>query len=177
MRRTLKLLLLLGIGLALMGKKDGPSGTSGSFDKVEPPPRFKGLQSNSTAENHADADAKLDNGDTDASNSNDPESGTQDDSANSGATGPTGDLKEDFANLPNGENKRVKVVQSEEELRDYFDSWTEDSTPRPPSPPKVTERYILPDGTMIQWRTESDSGGATIDIFPPGGKPQKVHIE
>lgn len=63
MRRTLKLLLLLGIGLALAGKKpDSPSGKPGEFDDVDIPPKFKGLQGNSTPENHADIDGKLDKG-------------------------------------------------------------------------------------------------------------------
>jgi hypothetical protein len=69
MRRALKLLLLLGIGLALMGKKGGPGGTPGNFDKVDIPPKYKGLQGNSTPENQAAIDDKLKDGDPDGSES------------------------------------------------------------------------------------------------------------
>lgn len=63
MRRTLKLLLLLGIGLALTGRKpDSPSGTPGSFDKVEIPAKYQGLQGNSTQKNHDDIDDKFKEG-------------------------------------------------------------------------------------------------------------------
>jgi hypothetical protein len=43
--------------------------------------------------------------------------------------------------------------------------------------PKVPEVYKLDDGTVVQWRTISVSGGETIDIFPSAGRPLKVHID
>ena len=107
MRRTLKLLLLLGIGLALMGKKDGPSGTPGEFDKVDIPPKFKGLQGNSTPENQADIDIKLDKGDPRGSES-DPSEGDQSD--------PHGDIEQ------TGGSTRPK-----EGDYDGRDQWAEDA--------------------------------------------------
>lgn len=36
--------------------------------------------------------------------------------------------------------------------------------------------YELPDGTRVQWRTDSKSGGPTIEVAPGSGDPFKVHL-
>jgi hypothetical protein len=39
-------------------------------------------------------------------------------------------------------------------------------------------QYTLPDGTRVQFRSWSDSGGATLEItFPNTTNPVKVHVE
>lgn len=43
--------------------------------------------------------------------------------------------------------------------------------------PKIPEVYRQGDGTVIQWRTASKSGGSTIDIFPPNSKGLKIHVQ
>lgn len=46
----------------------------------------------------------------------------------------------------------------------------------PPRGPKVPEVFKLDDGTVVQWRTGSRSGGETMEMFPPRARPQKVRI-
>jgi hypothetical protein len=111
MRRALKLLLLLGIGLALTGNKNGPSGTPGNFDKVDPPAKYKGLEGNSTAENHDAIDGKLEEGD--------PESGTesQQDDQNGSTTEQQGWDSQQLQDMPNlgniPENRQVHILDGE----------------------------------------------------------------
>ncbi|KQU03907.1 hypothetical protein ASG56_10735 [Rhodococcus sp. Leaf7] len=71
-----------------------------------------------------------------------------------------------------------RQVESEEDVRTVFDELTEqgravgtgDSV-------KIIERYELPDGTGIQLRVDSKSGGSVIDIVKPEGTQViKVHV-
>lgn len=71
-----------------------------------------------------------------------------------------------------------RQVESEEDVRTVFDELTEqgravgtgDSV-------KIIERYELPDGTGIQLRVDSKSGGSVIDIVKPKGTQAiKVHV-
>ena len=71
---------------------------------------------------------------------------------------------------------RVKVVNNAEDLRSTFDQWTQDATRLPARGPKIPDVYQRPDGTIVQWRTTSASGGETIDIFS-GADQFKVHID
>ena len=88
------------------------------------------------------------------------------------------ELKDDFSKLEKGSGPQVKTAKTEKELRELFDKWKEGAEKLPPRNDKIPEVYKLDDGTVIQWRTTSKSGGATIDIYPPGGgKPMKVHIK
>ncbi|CAL9512801.1 hypothetical protein SUDANB106_03696 [Streptomyces sp. enrichment culture] len=85
---------------------------------------------------------------------------------------------ESFDKLPDGKQKgSVKVVEDVGELRKHFDEWTKGAEKLPPRGEKIPDVYRLEDGTVIQWRKTSASGGETIDIFPPGQKPKKVHID
>ncbi|SCK35765.1 putative T7SS-secreted protein [Streptomyces sp. WMMB 322] len=88
-------------------------------------------------------------------------------------------MRRDFDGLPDGKQKgKVKVVESVGELRAKFDSWTQGAERLPARGPKIPEVYKLEDGTVVQWRTTSASGGETIDIIEPGkSTPKKVHID
>lgn len=71
---------------------------------------------------------------------------------------------------------KVKVVDNVNDLRNLFDQWAQGGTRLPARGPKIPDVYQLPDGTVIQWRTASASGGETIDIFS-GTDQFKVHID
>ncbi|SER38543.1 RHS repeat-associated core domain-containing protein [Streptomyces qinglanensis] len=87
-------------------------------------------------------------------------------------------VRKDFDSMPDGRQPgKVKVVSGVKELRAKFDAWTDGATPLPPRGPKIPEVYQLEDGTVIQWRTSSQSGGETIDITEPGKIQKKVHID
>ncbi|MEU9234464.1 polymorphic toxin-type HINT domain-containing protein [Streptomyces subrutilus] len=95
------------------------------------------------------------------------------------SNGLCGKWRSEFDDLPKGKNKGVKIQETPEELRATFERWTEGAERLPARGPKVPEVYKLPDGSVMQWRLSSKSGGETIDIVPPGGnpkKPWKVHL-
>lgn len=195
MRRALKLLLLLSVGLLMAKDKGGdgitPGGADNTIDPATGKPKtdeqrkqdstYKGQDASKDFEGVAkQAEKEAEDGRNDGQGNQSQESDGSDDSDS--PTGdpkvePTGNLENDFDALPEGNNKHVKTVESEAELREFFDSWTEGATQIPGSPPKIPERFKLPDGTMVQWRTSSASGGATIDIVTPGSGMRKVHLE
>lgn len=78
---------------------------------------------------------------------------------------------------PGRHSKSVRTVGSVDELRRLFDSWTAGAERLESRTPKVPEVYKLPDGTVIQWRISSKSGGETIDITGGGKKILKVHLD
>jgi hypothetical protein len=71
----------------------------------------------------------------------------------------------------------VKVVDNVTDMRSLFDEWTAGAKQLPARGPKIPDVYQLDDGTVIQWRLASQSGGETIDIFPSSGRPLKVHLQ
>ena len=77
----------------------------------------------------------------------------------------------------NPKNKYVKTVPSNAELREVFNSWSAGAKRVEPRGDKVSDAFELADGTRIQWRTSSKSGGATIEILPVVGRERKVHID
>jgi len=79
--------------------------------------------------------------------------------------------------LPNGRQGHVRTVGSETELRGYFDQWTQGAQRMDARGPKIPDVYQTADGTVIQWRGASRSGGATIDIFPPNSGALKGHVQ
>jgi len=85
-------------------------------------------------------------------------------------------LRSDFDNLANGNSRGVKVVSNATELRALFDKWKEGAEQLPARGEKIPEVYKLEDGTVIQWRLTSASGGETIDIVRPGARQEKVHL-
>ncbi|WP_051839803.1 hypothetical protein [Streptomyces sp. NRRL F-5126] len=105
------------------------------------------------------------------------EPGGGEDSPGDGGATPTGNWQSDFDGLPKGDNSHVRLASSREELRHLFDKWTDGSKELPPRGPKVPEVRKLDDGTVIQWRLGSKSGGETVDIVKPGTKPFKVHLK
>ncbi|SOE47767.1 X-X-X-Leu-X-X-Gly heptad repeat-containing protein [Streptomyces sp. OV198] len=84
--------------------------------------------------------------------------------------------KSGFDALPKGKQPHVKEMSSVAEMRGAFDQWTAGAQRLPARGPKIPDVYKLADGTVIQWRTSSRSGGETIDIFPVTGKGMKVHL-
>ncbi|WP_328665753.1 hypothetical protein OG905_01535 [Streptomyces sp. NBC_00322] len=84
--------------------------------------------------------------------------------------------KSGFDALPKGRQPHVKKMSSVAEMRGAFDKWTAGAQRLPARGPKIPDVYKLADGTVIQWRTASRSGGETIDIFPVTGKGMKVHL-
>jgi RHS repeat-associated protein len=97
------------------------------------------------------------------------------------AIGPARDaerLRSSFDSLPVGKQKSVRTVGSASELRSIFDGWVVGGERLAPRGPKIPDVYQLPDGTVVQWRTESRSGGAAIDMVLDGGRARlKVHID
>ena len=90
------------------------------------------------------------------------------------AARPWGDL---VAGLELSDRSRiVRMVLDEAELRSLFWEMTELGESLPPNSPKLSEVYRLPDGTRIQWRPTSGSGGPTVDIFPAEGDRVKIHV-
>ncbi len=88
----------------------------------------------------------------------------------------SGSWRESFDRLPKGRQGHVRTVGSEDELRRLFSQWVQGAERLPARGPKIPEVYRLSDGTIIQWRVASRSGGATIDIFPPNSGGLKVHV-
>jgi hypothetical protein len=80
-------------------------------------------------------------------------------------------------NLADGKQVgKVKVVNNATDLRNVFNQWTQGATRLPARGPKIPDVYQLSDGTVVQWRTSSASGGERIDIFS-GTDQFKVHID
>ncbi|WP_328812233.1 hypothetical protein [Rhodococcus sp. NBC_00297] len=71
-----------------------------------------------------------------------------------------------------------RQVESEEDVRAVFDELTEQGRAvRTGDSVKIIERYELPDGTGIQLRVDSKSGGSVIDIVKPEvTQVIKVHV-
>jgi hypothetical protein len=85
-------------------------------------------------------------------------------------------ITDELSNLRAGRSPGVKVVGSEAELDALFSRLSAEGKPATPStyPGRMVE---LPDGTLIGLRDISASGGPTIDVFPTGARPIKVHVE
>ncbi|WP_353353179.1 RHS repeat-associated core domain-containing protein [Intrasporangium sp. DVR] len=100
-------------------------------------------------------------------------------SANAAATvaHSTDDVLANFRALSRGKQSSVRTVPSADELRGLFESWTTGAERLASRGPKIPDVFRLRDGTVIQWRTTSASGGETIDIFPMDGNPLKVHLD
>lgn len=75
-----------------------------------------------------------------------------------------------------GKSEPHREVDTPEELEEVYKDITRGG--KPIEPPKNYDgtRVELPDGTQIGLRNNSTSGGPTIDINPPAGRPIKVHL-
>ena len=81
-----------------------------------------------------------------------------------------------FRGLGAGNQKTVRTVGSVDEMRQTFDAWVVGAERLPARGVKVPDVYELPDRGVVQWRTGSDTGGPTIDIFPSSGAARTVHL-
>ena len=85
-------------------------------------------------------------------------------------------IADDLKGLNPGRQSTVRTVGSEDELRGLYNRWSQGGTDITPTGFNGT-RVQLSDGTIVQWRGTSKSGGATIDLNIPGMDPMKVHIQ
>jgi hypothetical protein len=76
--------------------------------------------------------------------------------------------------MPKGDQPRVRLAEDDKELEALLERWTRGGKVVYEGPGRV--RYELPDGTQVQWRDESDSGGATIDVGFTEGAGRQVHL-
>ncbi|MGO4599579.1 hypothetical protein [Terrabacter sp. 2RAF25] len=77
--------------------------------------------------------------------------------------------------LPRGKNSTIKLVESDDDLRDLTETLTRGATPLEPGRYPGT-RWLRDDGVEVRLRESSTSGGATIDLVFPDGSKRKVHI-
>lgn len=89
---------------------------------------------------------------------------------------PDGQVRDEVHELDPGRSRGTYTVDSDEELRDFYERLAEGGQEVDPGryPGRVVER---PDGTVVRIRDSSKSGGATIDITYPDGTREKVHID
>jgi hypothetical protein len=77
--------------------------------------------------------------------------------------------------LQRGRNPPVREAKTPEELKEFWDWLTKGAKDLPPR--GDTTRKILDDGTEVDLRPNSSSGGPTIEVQTPGsGKNPKVHL-
>ena len=73
-----------------------------------------------------------------------------------------------------GKNKRVRVVETEEEVRALYDELSEGGTPIERRG-YDGEAVVLPGGTEVGLRETSRTNDVTVDVQPPGGNRMRVH--
>jgi hypothetical protein len=78
--------------------------------------------------------------------------------------------------LKKGKNKKIYLVDDETDMRTLFDKLIGSASEGSANGKKIPEVFYLKDGTRVQLRTESNSGGISIDIKPPSGKQRTVHL-
>ena len=79
--------------------------------------------------------------------------------------------------LPAGNNTGVKEVADNKAVRDLFDRLACNAKPGPAAKNRPDmEVRVLDDGTRIQFRPNSDSGGDAVDIFYPDDRTTTVHL-
>jgi len=79
-----------------------------------------------------------------------------------------------------GDSWRVKVVKDKKTLDDTWNTLTKDAKEigsKVDTYGKEIKRMQFEDGTVLQYRLKSKSGGETIEIVVKGEKPRKIHIE
>ncbi|GAB4095569.1 hypothetical protein GCM10028787_10440 [Brachybacterium horti] len=93
-------------------------------------------------------------------------------SGSGGSPRPSQDV---LGDMPPGKSKGVKTVGSDAELQTAFDDMARGGEVFR-RPGYKGEWVRQPDGTEIGLRSESSSGGRTIDVINPDGSKAKVHI-
>jgi len=85
------------------------------------------------------------------------------------------EAREALRQLQRGKNPPVREVKTPEELKEFWDWLTKGAKDLPPR--GDTARKVLDDGTEVDLRPNSSSGGPTIEVVTPGsGKNPKVHL-
>jgi hypothetical protein len=85
------------------------------------------------------------------------------------------EVRDALRQLRRGRNAPHRELDTPEEIRDFWDWLTRGATDLPPR--GDTTRKTLDDGTEIDLRPDSSSGGPTIEVVTPGsGKNPKVHL-
>jgi hypothetical protein len=85
------------------------------------------------------------------------------------------EVRDALRQLRRGRNAPVREMDTPEEIKDFWDWLTRDAKDLPPR--GDTTRKILDDGTEVDLRPNSSSGGTTIDVVTPGsGRNPKVHL-
>uniref|UniRef100_UPI0037423A39 hypothetical protein n=1 Tax=Mycobacterium avium TaxID=1764 RepID=UPI0037423A39 len=84
------------------------------------------------------------------------------------------DVRDALRQLRPGVNKPVREVDTPDELKNFWDWLTKGARDLPPR--GDTLRKALGDGTEIDLRPDSESGGPTIEVVTPSGKNPKVHL-
>jgi hypothetical protein len=96
-----------------------------------------------------------------------------------GGSGPSGpDIAGVTKGLPQGTKPSIKLVQTQQQLEDFYKWAAENGTPvTDPYGPNPGTAYVLPDGTRVGMR---DASGSTklpaVDISYPGQGWEKIHI-
>ena len=85
------------------------------------------------------------------------------------------DVRNALRQLRRGKNPPVRELDTPDEIKNFWDWLTERARDLPPR--GDTARRGLDDGTEIDLRPDSSSGGPTIEVVTPGsGKNPKVHL-
>jgi hypothetical protein len=85
------------------------------------------------------------------------------------------EVRDALRQLRKGRNLPVRELDTPEEMQHFWDWLTKDARDLPPR--GETTRKALEDGTEIDLRPGSASGGITIEVIQPGpGKNPKVHL-
>jgi len=107
-----------------------------------------------------------------------PDPGLPGDPVGRGAGLSAADILGVTKDLPDGNKSTIKLVQTPEQLRDFF-KWASQNGIEVPDAygPNAGTAYVLPDGTRIGMR---DAAGSTrqpvVDIKYPDGALEKVHV-
>jgi hypothetical protein len=85
------------------------------------------------------------------------------------------EVRDALRQLRRGRNAPHRELDTPDQIKDFWEWLTKGAKDLPPR--GNTARKILDDGTEIDLRPDSSSGGPTIDVVTPGsGKNPKVHL-